>query len=310
MRNLGVMKEKKFIALAVAGVAAVILFGGFVALHFVQRAHNHLHLDLEAMYPHGQSYVPGEIIGTALHRVMEHELDGAIGWRPNDFFLWGPWVGPDNNAHRQLGIIHTMRETTRVFRDNLTKVSAEVYDPNLLVAETMLRNDAKRWILPSAEDRFEKGTEALKRYVLGLKTEPQISRPLNQRNIELIRLFEAWCDILGDAHANLYREHEPDGSAVSTWDADDYFYEAQGATHVMYYVLEAVELEYGENLRPTVKNLVSDVVEALHHASTLKPMIVLDGCLHCLRANHRANMDGLVSEAWSKMVLIREELEK
>jgi hypothetical protein len=59
-----------------------------------------------------------------------------------------------------------------------------------------------------------------------------------------------------------------------------------------------------------VKNLVADVLEALHTAATLKPVVILDGCMSCLRANHRSNLDGVIAEAWSKMVLIREELEK
>ena len=309
MRDLGVFQSKGRVAL-VLGVVVLVYCAGLVALNFGQKSHNELDLDLEVLYPADQPYVPGEIIGTSLIRIMDRELNGFFGWRPNDFFLWGPWLWADNNAHRQLGIIHAMRETTRVLRDNLTKVTAEVYDPNILNAETMFRNDASRWVLPSAESRFKKGSEALKKYVAGLKTEPQASRPLNKRNIELIRLFDAWSDILGDAHANLYREHEADGSRVSMWDTDDYFYEAQGSAHVMYYVLKAVEREYGEGMKPTVRNLLEDVLEALHSAGTLKPFVVLDGCMSCLRANHRSNLDALVAEAWTKMVLIRDELEK
>jgi len=309
MRDLGLPGNRKRGALIV-GVIAVVWCAAVVGLHFGQKAHNDLHLDLEVLYPEGQPYVPGEIMGTTLFRIMERELQGVFGWRPNDFFLWGPSLWADNNSHRQLGIIHAVRETTRVFRDNLTKVAADVYDENLREAETMFRNDARRWALPSGESKFKRGAQSLEKYVAGLKSEPPTSRPLNKRNIDLIRLFEAWCDILGDAHANLYREQEPDGSGVSLWDTDNYFYEAQGAAHVMYHVLRAVEREYGEGLRPTVRSLVGDVVEALHHASALKPVIVLNGCMSCMRANHRSNLDGLVAEAWSKLVLIREELEK
>ena len=65
------------------------------------------------------------------------------------FFLWGPKVLADNNADRQLGIIMAVRETTRVFKDHLTKVSSNEYDPNLVIADTDFRNDAERWILPA-----------------------------------------------------------------------------------------------------------------------------------------------------------------
>jgi len=107
-----------------------------------------------------------------------------------------------------------VRETTRVFKDHLTKVSSNEYDPNLVIADTDFRNDAYKWILPSAESKYRDGVRHLHLYVAGLHANPQTSRELNQRNVELVRLIQSWGDMLGDAHANLYRTRKDDGSAV------------------------------------------------------------------------------------------------
>src|SRR5579872_4592269 len=235
---------------ALSVVAAILLawIGGGLALHFGQKHHDHLDYDIDAKFPPNQPFKPGEIFASTLAEIMDHELHTGFGWRPNDFFLWGPKVLADNNANRQLGIIMAVRETMRVFKDHLTKVSSNEYDPNLVIADTDFRNDAQKWILPSAESKYRDGVRHLRLYVTGLHANPQTSRELNQRNVELIRLIQSWGDMLGDAHANLYRTRKDDGSAVHSWDVDDYFYHAQGYAHVMYYMMQAVKREYHQSL--------------------------------------------------------------
>lgn len=302
------MNQNAKYALGGLAAAVVVLVVAVLALHFGQKAHDRLDLDLEAMFPKDAPVVPGEILATTLIEIMRHELDDGFGWRPNDFFLWGPGIWADNNSNRQIGIIHAVRETIRVFKDNLTKVSPNIYDPNLVEADTMYRNDERKLWFPSAESRFHKGNEALQKYIHGLRASPPTSRPLNLLNSELMKLFEAWTDLLGDAHAKLYRSVEPDGGAVHGWRTDDYFYQAQGYAHVMYYFMAAVQKEYGQGLKESAASLFSDVLDALKKASTMKPLIVLDGSAEGLFANHRRNLDAYISEARGKMFSIHEEL--
>ena len=82
----------------------------------------------------------------------------------------------DNNANRQLGIIQALRESVRVLKDHLTKISATEFDPNLVTADTLFRNDAQKFWFPSAESRFRDGVKALRDYVAGLKTDPVATR--------------------------------------------------------------------------------------------------------------------------------------
>jgi hypothetical protein len=298
-----------------AAVALLILLGVLaiatpVVLHVTQRGHAALTYSIANEFPEGKPFVRGEVMASTLAALVEHELHGATGWRPNDFILWGPRVLADNNANRQLGIITVVRETTRVMKDHLTKVSSTEYDPNLVLADTAFRNDMTRLWLPSAESKLNEGVRALHAYVDGLRTTPPRSKPITGRNTELIRLFQSWGDLLGDAHGSLFKDTEPDGSPVSMFRNDDYYYHAQGVAHAIRYLAEAVAREYADDLanRPELRQLLSGVVTELARADELKPLVVLDGGPAGLLANHRRNLDAALVDARQKIYSIREEL--
>ena len=289
------------IALCLLALLAVPL-----VLHFTQRRHDVLPFDIAATYPPERDIVLGEVFASTLAALIRHELDSTTGWRPNDLIFWSPALWADNNSNRQLGIIQAVRESTRVFRDHLTKVSATEYDVNLVDADTKLRNDERKFWFPAAETRFREGVEALDRYVTGLHQIPLASKPLNERNIELIRLFQTWTDMLGDAHSNLLRDNE------SFFATDDYFYHSQGFAHVMYHLTIAIKREYTHSLtgRHTVLEMFDRVIASLGTAAIMKPLVVLDGSPSGLFANHRRNLDAYIIDARQLMYSIREELEK
>jgi len=306
------MGRKKTLAILVGALILIGWIGGGLALHFGQIRHNRLGYDIDTQFPANQPFRPGEIFASTLAALMDHELHSTFGWRPNDFFLWGPKVLADNNADRQLGIIMAVRETTRIFKDHLTKVSSNEYDPNLVVADTDFRNDAERWILPAPETKYADGVAHLRAYVAGLHANPETSRELNQRSVEMVRLFQTWTDLLGDAHAKLYLTDSYGGKRIHSWDCDHLFYHAQGYAHVMFYMMKAVRREYAGQIKedPVLATLCDEVTEALGKAAMLKPLIVLNGSPDGLFANHRRNLDTYIAEARQKMYSIREEVER
>jgi hypothetical protein len=305
-------RKTKISAIAIAVAILLGWIAGGLLLHFGQKRHDRLDYDIDAHFPPNQPYKPGEIFASTLAEIMDHELHSTFGWRPNDFFLWGPKVLADNNAERQLGIIMAVRETMRVFKDHLTKVSSNEYDQNLVVADTDFRNDAERWILPAPETKYADGVWHLRAYVAGLHANPETSRELNRRSVELIRLMQTWTDLLGDAHAKLYQTSSNGGKPIHTWDCDNLFYHAQGYTHVMFYMMKAVRREYAGQIKedPVLMTLIDETTEALGKAAVLKPLIVFNGAPDGIFANHRRNLDTYVAEARQKMYSIREELER
>jgi hypothetical protein len=150
----------------------------------------------------------------------------------------------DNNANRQLGIIMAVRETTRVFKHHLTKVSSNEYDQNVVIADTDFRNNAQKWIMPSADPKIATAC-AICTSTSSACT--PIPRPLANS-------INATTSLSGSSSpgATCSATHTPistapakdDGSAVHSWDVDDYFYHAQGYAHVMYYTMRAVKREY------------------------------------------------------------------
>jgi hypothetical protein len=298
--------ERRGWGIAIAAVILLLCGAGPLILHFGQKRHDRLGWDVRTHFPTDQSIAGGEVFATTVIAIMQNELNGVTGWRPNDFVLWGPHLWADNNANRQLGILQAVRESVRVFKDHLTKVSSNEYDPHLVAADTAFRNDAEKLWLPSAESKIREGLRHLQAYVEGLRSTPQRSRPINQRTVELIRLFQAWGDLLGDAHANLYREPE------SAWRTDDDFYRAQGFAHTISYLVRAVAREYQHEFdtKPVMRTLFDEVEDSLRQAAVMKPLIVLNGNPDGVFANHRRNLDAYITEARQKMYSIREELEK
>jgi len=275
-----------------------------VVLHFGQKAHNEVEIDWVAAVPDGS--LQGVAFGTGTAEIMDAELRGTTGWRPNDIILWGPWLMADNNASRQLGIIQALRETVRVFKDHLTKISSDEYDGNLVKADNLLRNDAEKWAFPSAEDRYGKAVEHLQAYVEGLQVDPPTSRPINARNVELMRLIQVWSDILGSAHADLMRDEIP------WFRVDDVFYHTTGNCHVMALMIPAIRIEYSREIdaRPILGTLFEEAELPLEKCATMKPLVVLNGGDTSFLANQRRNLDAYVTEARQKFYSIREELDK
>jgi hypothetical protein len=295
---------KTTLRIAVLAIVTILLVTP-LWLHFTQKRHNRLPFDIEQRFPPGQPFPRGEPYAATAAAIIDHELGGFTGWRPNDLIIWGPGLWADNNSNRQLGIIQALRESVRVFRDHLTKVSATEYDENLVEADTRFRNDERKFWFPSAERRFGEGSEALNRYIEGLNTAPPTSKPINRRNVELIRLFQAWTDLLGGAHANLTAD-------ASFFRTDDHFYHSQGFAHVMYLLTQAVRREYATELqeRGTVLELLDQIEASLEKAATMKPVMVLDGTPDGLFANHRSNLVAAIVDARQLLYSVREELEK
>src|SRR5512139_2157538 len=94
--------------IAVTVVIVVLCLAGPIVLHFGQKRHNRLAWDVQAQLPFNKQITGGEAFASTVMAIMEHELNGVTGWRPNDFVLWGPQLWADNNANRQLGILQAV----------------------------------------------------------------------------------------------------------------------------------------------------------------------------------------------------------
>ena len=119
----------------------------------------------------------------------------------------------------------------------------------------------KYWF-PSASGKYKEAMADLEHYIDDLKHNR--SR-FYTRVDNLIALMNHFRDVLGSAFHNLIKDTEADGSSVSWFVCDDYFYFAQGVALGMAEILEGVKEDFADQLaRKNSTKLVDDAIHALH----------------------------------------------
>ncbi|MFP4474881.1 MAG: DUF2333 family protein [Desulfatibacillaceae bacterium] len=223
---------------------------------------------------------------------LRYELEQRwFGWRPNDILPNG-----DNVENFQLGVLEVTRRTATQLAERLSRTGSQAsMDPNLEQAMNWFMVKAGQYWFPSPENKYADGLAQMEAYQEKLKR-GQANFYIRADN--LIPLLAAYEDLLGGCDENLVKKFEENGSAVSWFKADDYFYYAQGVASAMLSVLEAVDMEFS----PTIEarhggDLLDHAIHSCERATTLDPLVITDSELDGILANHRANMAAPISHA-------------
>jgi len=223
---------------------------------------------------------------------LEYELDERFwGWRPNDILDF-----TDNVNSFQLGVLEVTRRTVVSLTERISRTgSTAAFDGNLENAMNWFMVKSNRYWFPSPESKYKAGLEELKTYKEKLeKGEGNFhTRPDN-----LIPLLMAYEDLLGSCEENLVKAEEDDGSPVSFFLADNYFYYAQGVASAMGTILEAIH----EDFLITVESrrgseVLHHAIVSCHHAAEIHPWMITNSSLSGVLANHRANLAAPMSHA-------------
>ena len=240
--------------------------------------------------------VKGEIFTRALIKIMDDQVNKTIfGWRPNSI-IFGKFGLTDNVNNIQLGVLEVARRTVIVLNENMTRFAiTEAYNPNINEAMNFFMVSPDKYWFPSASGKYREALADLEKYIDSLRK--GLAR-FYTRVDNLIALVAAYKDLLGSSYHNLIKDTEADGSQVSFWVVDDYFYFAQGLALAMSQMLEAVKEEFHQELQKKGSlKLLEDAIHALHSASHLSPWVVTNGGKDGILANHRANMSTYIGEA-------------
>ena len=223
---------------------------------------------------------------------LSYELNDRFwGWRVNDILNI-----TDNVNNFQLGVLEVTRRTTVSLAERISRTGATAsFNRNLENAMNWFMIKSDRYWFPSPESKYKAGLDELKKYKEKLeKGEANFhTRPDN-----LIPLLMAYEDLLGSCEENLVKAEEDDGSPVSFFKADDYFYYAQGIASAMGTILHAVL----EDFLITVESrrgaeVLHHAIESCHHASEIDPLLITNSSLSGILANHRANLAAPMSHA-------------
>jgi hypothetical protein len=236
--------------------------------------------------PRGVAFVEATI------KPLKYELDDRWwGWRPNDLIKL-----TDNVSNYQLGVLEVTRRTAVALAERISRTgTTDAYDKNLEQAMNWFMVKSTSYWFPSAESKYREALKELQDYANMLKAG---KGSFHIRADNLIPLLTSYEDLCGSCDENLVKQFQPDGSPVSFFIVDDYFYYAKGVAHTMETVLEAVQHDF----RPTLES--RNATELLHHAilscrqaADIDPLIILNSDLGSLLANHRANMAAPISHA-------------
>ena len=242
--------------------------------------------------------IAGVAFTEKLIELLEYELSGrSMGWRPNDLII-GRLT--DNVDEFQLGALEAIRYTAIKLKESLTRFGdADAYDPHLVEAVNLLMNRADQFWFPSAESQYEAAVTELKGFLEELK---QGRNRFYYRTDNLMSLVASYKDLLGNCHENLVKEKEPDGSRVSHFQADNYFYYCQGVAHVMYEILKTVRVGFSEQLQTLdAADLMNKIVEDLKGAVEINPWVITNSDGGDILANHRYHLAAPISSALHNM---------
>jgi hypothetical protein len=238
--------------------------------------------------PTGVAFVKATI------KPLRYELSERFwGWRPNDIFSFAT----DNVNNFQLGVIEVTRRTAEQLAENISRTgTASAFDKNLENARsTCFVIEAESFMFPSSEGKYNDGLEELEKYAEKLK---RGEASFYTRADNLIPLLVEYEHLLGSCDDNLVKVREKDGSRVSFFDADNYFYYAKGVASAMETILKAIEKDFHQTLdrRNCLKEL-HHAIESLERARNIEPIIITNSDLSSTLANHRANLAAHISHA-------------
>lgn len=223
---------------------------------------------------------------------MENELEERFwGWRPNDLI-----DVTDNVNNYQLGILEVTRRSVVALNERISRTGVtDAFDPDLENATNWFMIKATKYWFPSAESKYSEGIADLKKYRDSLQAKRATFYTRSDNLIPLLASFE---DLLGSCDENLVKHVEEDGSEVSWFKTDNYFFYAQGVAAAMAPILEAIHHDFLITLETRHGiELLHHAVESCKTAAALDPWIITDSQLDGILANHRANLAAPISHA-------------
>ncbi len=266
---------------------------------------------------------PGVAYTEALIQIGEHMVSN---WVPND--ILAPTILLDNFPNFQLGELEGMRYSTRILRDNLSRIrTTDKIDKNADQAYTSFSYDPSRWLPQSAGGRYTHGLKGLKAYLVELENDSTHFYPRADNLNEFIKQYISLLGGVSQRLANAPRGNTARISEETAGDIDlkgektiehltpwmqidDNFYYARGTLYVLKHLMEAIKYDFDKILvRRNAHELIDAIMEVLDRTQ-FNPIFVANGDLGSLWANHSLELQALLEDARQKMRSLQSILEQ
>ncbi|MBF0510067.1 MAG: DUF2333 family protein [Deltaproteobacteria bacterium] len=244
---------------------------------------------------------------SAVIDVMDYELNQRMfGWRPSSFFF-GKLALTDNVNNTQMGVLTVVRRILIVFNDKIGRFSDSFeVNPHINNAFNNFNYSADKFWFTATTSMYNDAVNQLKTYRKDLEAGKAV---FNNSSAAMVNILGGCLEVLGNAHSNLIKQTEDDGSPVSWFRQDDYFYYAKGVAVAMSKILGAAVIDFQDKLaRAGTTDVVRGAAASLEKAAKLQPLIVMDGGLDSFFPNHRANLSSLYSDAFQKLSAARSNM--
>lgn len=264
-----------------------------------------------------------EITDTLLHK--------PGGYLSNALLPPGVWL--DNIPRWEFGVLVQIRDFSRALRKDFSRSQSQsTEDKDLAIAEPQFHFDANSWAIPSSDSEYQRGLNALERYLERLADEEAGDAQfyaradnlrqwlfdvetrlgsLSQRLSASIGKRQLNTDLAGDPTA-AQSTPTPDEQEVKTpWlEIDNVFYEARGTAWALAHILRAIEVDFHDVLEK--KNALVSLRQIIRELeATQEPLwspMVLNGSGFGLFANHSLVMASYISRANAAILDLRELL--
>jgi hypothetical protein len=271
---------------------------------------------------------PGVATTTAVLIIAEILLDKHGGYLSND--VMPPGIVLDNVPNWEFGVITELRDTARAMRNDFSRAQSQsIEDQDLMMADAQFHFNANSWILPSSEEEYRKGIDALIRYRNRLMdNSPGNARffvradNLNfylstvekrlgsfaqrlSRNVQQLQ-FEDDPEQISSIQASLIRSGEL--QARTPWrQIDDVFFEARGYVWALLHTLKGIEYDFQDVLKG--KNGLGQLHRIIHkleqtQQSVWSPLIMNNSGFGMF-TNHSLIMASYISRANAAIIDMR-----
>jgi len=274
------------------------------------------------------SLVTGYVTTATLITLGNTLLEKRGGYLSNDLMPPGIWM--DNVPNWEFGVLTLIRDTTRVYRNDLSRSQSQsVEDKDLSEAEGKFFFDNNSWALPQTEDEYRDGLKLLSSYLNRLADSGQTDAQfyaradnlqqwlaavdtrlgsLSQRLSASVGKRQLNTSLAGDAAAQQATASPQDQIVKTPWlEIDDVFYETRGFTWALLHLLRGMEQDFSDvldkkNARVSLQQIIRELEPT---QETLWSPMVLNGDGLGLLANHSLVMASYISRANAAIIDLR-----
>lgn len=234
----------------------------------------------------------------------------------------------DNMPSWEMGVLTDLRDTVRALRDDFGRAQSQSReDIDLRLADAQFHFPADSWMLPSSEEEYTRGIEALQRYQARLIDDNPQDGLFFARADNLIAYLEVVEKRLGSLtqrlSANVPSQYfsaeallEEDlaqlagdelNEPTSWWDIDNVFYESRGYVWALMHMLKGVERDFeqlleSKNARVPLRRIIAKL------ENTQNPVwspLILSNSGFGLFTNHSLVMASYISRANAALIDLR-----